>query len=79
MRCIWGMFKHATVKTLYRRPNSLNFLFHLNISRFSFTIENDMLTPTQKYRRNKLVQKYEVQLRALYTQLDEPCMDGERW
>ena len=28
MRCIWGMFKHATVKTIYRRSNSLNFLFH---------------------------------------------------
>ena len=44
-----------------------------------FTVENDLVTPTQKFKRNLLMKRYETQLRELYAVVEDPCKEHEKW
>jgi len=60
------------VKAIYLEPN-------IDAMGQGFTEENECLTPTMKKKRTNLVERYLPVLKNLYTSLNEPPQEGERW
>ena len=63
----------------FEKVHDIHMECDLDLMMLGFTVDNDMVTPTQKYKRNNLMRRYETQLRQLYVDVQDPCKENEKW
>jgi long-chain acyl-CoA synthetase len=67
------------LSSLEKIKGPLIFEFDIDGTFAGLTVENDCVTPTMKFKRNIISQRYSDKLQAVYSSNGEPAKAGEKW